>query len=148
MTPASTPLLRWPGHRWPKSWPRLRSTGRGFPSTRPSPTQGQPWAEQWPPGLSGPRRWRFGGLRDFILGIRFVDGRGRLVRGGGKVVKNAAGFDLPKLFVGSLGRLGILTEVTFKVFPEPPAFATLRVPCDSLVAAQAWPARSNRDDAA
>ncbi len=92
-------------------------------------------------GLSGPRRWRYGGQRDFILGIRFVDGHGRVVRGGGKVVKNAAGFDLPKLFVGSLGRLGILTEATFKVFPSAPAFATLRVPCASLAAAQALLAR-------
>ena len=59
-------------------------------------------------GLSGPGRFRFGGLRDFILGARFVDGTGRLLRLGGKVVKNAAGFDLPKFFVGSLGRFGVL----------------------------------------
>lgn len=58
-------------------------------------------------GLSGPMRHRFGGVRDFILGVRLVDGKGRLVRGGGKVVKNAAGFDLPKLMVGSLGQLGV-----------------------------------------
>src|SRR6266851_2564262 len=56
-------------------------------------------------GLSGSGRYRFGGVRDFIIGVRFVDGQGQLVRGGGKVVKNAAGFDLPKLMVGSLGRL-------------------------------------------
>ncbi|HXF63545.1 MAG TPA: FAD-binding protein [Caldilineaceae bacterium] len=78
-------------------------------------------------GLSGSGRYRYGGLRDFIIGVRLVDGLGRLVRGGGKVVKNAAGFDLPKLMVGSLGRLGILAEVSFKVFPAPPAHATLRV---------------------
>jgi glycolate oxidase FAD binding subunit len=74
-------------------------------------------------GLSGPGRFRYGGLRDFILGVRFVDGMGRLLRMGGKVVKNAAGFDLPKFFVGSLGRFGVLAEVTFKVFPR--AFASL-----------------------
>jgi glycolate oxidase FAD binding subunit len=91
--------------------------------------------------LSGPRRWRYGGLRDFIIGIRFVDGQGRHVRGGGNVVKNAAGFDLPKLFVGSLGRLGILTEATFKVFPSPPAYDTLRVAVSSLAAAQTLLAR-------
>ena len=56
-------------------------------------------------GLSGPGRFRFGGVRDFILGVRFVDGQGRLLRMGGKVVKNCAGFDVPKFFVGSLGRL-------------------------------------------
>ncbi len=82
-------------------------------------------------GLSGPGRLRFGGLRDFILGVRFVDGRGRLLRLGGKVVKNAAGFDLPKFFVGGLGRFGVLAELTFKVFPRPPASLTLRLPLGS-----------------
>lgn len=77
-------------------------------------------------GLSGPGRYRFGGVRDFLLGVQFVDGSGNLVRGGGKVVKNAAGFDLPKLMVGSLGQFGVLVELAFKVFPRPPAFATLR----------------------
>jgi len=79
-------------------------------------------------GLSGPRRFRFGGVRDFILGVRFVDGGGRLLRVGGKVVKNAAGFDLPKFFVGSLGRFGVLAEVTFKVFPRPASNLTLQLP--------------------
>lgn len=69
--------------------------------------------------MNGPGRLRYGGMRDFIIGVRFVDGEGRLIRGGGKVVKNAAGFDFPKLMCGSLGRLGVLTEVTFKVFPKP-----------------------------
>lgn len=75
--------------------------------------------------LSGSGRYRYGGVRDFILGVRFVDGAGRLARAGGQVVKNAAGFDLPKFFVGSLGRYGILVEVAFKVFPRPPAYTTL-----------------------
>ena len=77
-------------------------------------------------GLSGPGRFRYGGVRDFLIGVRFVDGEGRLVRGGGKVVKNAAGFDFPKLLVGSLGRLGIMVELTFKVFPGSEALSTLR----------------------
>jgi glycolate oxidase FAD binding subunit len=77
-------------------------------------------------GLSGPGRQRYGGVRDFILAVQFVDGLGRIVRGGGKVVKNAAGFDLPKLHCGSLGRFGILTELTFKVFPAPKDWITLR----------------------
>jgi glycolate oxidase FAD binding subunit len=76
-------------------------------------------------GISGPNRLLYGGLRDFVMEVEFVDGLGKLVRGGGKVVKNAAGFDLPKLMVGSYGRLGILTEVTLKVFPAPQAYATL-----------------------
>jgi len=78
-------------------------------------------------GLSGPGRARFGGIRDFILGARYVDGLGRLLRVGGKVVKNAAGFDLPKFFVGSLGRFGVLAELTFKVFPAPASTLTVRL---------------------
>lgn len=79
-------------------------------------------------GVSGPGRFRFGGVRDFILGVRFVDGLGRLLRMGGKVVKNCAGFDLPKFFVGGLGRYGVLAEVTFKVFPCPASRLTLKLP--------------------
>lgn len=78
-------------------------------------------------GLAGPGRLRWGGVRDFVLGVRFVDGQARLVRGGGKVVKNAAGFDLPKLLCGSRGRLGLIVEATLKVFPAPRAFGTLAV---------------------
>lgn len=78
-------------------------------------------------GLNGPGRFRFGGVRDFILGVRFIDGSGRLLRMGGKVVKNAAGFDLPKFFVGSLGRFGVLAEITFKVFPVRADSLTLRL---------------------
>lgn len=82
-------------------------------------------------GMSGPGRFRYGGVRDFILGVRFVDGMGRLLRLGGKVVKNAAGFDVPKFLVGSLGRFGVIGEVTFKVFPKPEAVLTLEMPFDS-----------------
>lgn len=77
---------------------------------------------------SGPGRFRYGGVRDFILGVRFVDGLGRLLRLGGRVVKNAAGFDVPKFLVGSLGRFAAIGEVTFKVFPRPAATRTLRLP--------------------
>jgi glycolate oxidase FAD binding subunit len=75
-------------------------------------------------GLSGPGRYQFGGVRDFILAVSYVDGQGQVVRGGAKVVKNAAGYDLPKLVVGSLGQFGVLVELTFKVLPEPEATAT------------------------
>ncbi|MDQ3397511.1 MAG: FAD-binding protein [Deinococcota bacterium] len=88
-------------------------------------------------GLNGPGRNRYGGVRDFILGVRFVDGLGNLVRGGGKVVKNSAGFDLPKLMVGSLGRLGVLVEMSFKVFPAPKDYRTLVVDFSGLEAALA-----------
>jgi glycolate oxidase FAD binding subunit len=83
-------------------------------------------------GLSGPGRYRYGGLRDFLLGVRFVDAQGQLVSSGGKVVKNAAGFDLPKLMIGSLGQYGILVELTFKVFPRPETCVTLEAACPSL----------------
>ncbi len=83
-------------------------------------------------GANGPGRYRYGGLRDFILGMRYVDGEGQLVYAGGKVVKNAAGFDIPKLMVGSLGQFGAIVEMTFKVFPRPEAHATLRLDCASV----------------
>ena len=86
-------------------------------------------------GLSGSGRYRYGGVRDFLIGVRFVDGQGRLVRGGGKVVKNAAGFDLPKLMVGSLGQWGVITEVSFKVFPQPERYATLQLSYSEVHAA-------------
>ena len=75
-------------------------------------------------GLSGPGRYQFGGVRDFVLGLRYIDGEGRLIKGGSKVVKNAAGYDLPKLMVGSLGQFGVLVELTFKVLPQPEAAVT------------------------
>ena len=65
--------------------------------------------------------------------MRYVDGEGQIVYAGGKVVKNAAGFDIPKLMVGSLGQFGVLVEMTFKVFPKPEANATLRLDCASVV---------------
>jgi|694.fasta_scaffold48971_3 glycolate oxidase FAD binding subunit len=83
-------------------------------------------------GISGPGRLLYGGLRDFVIGIEMVDGLGELVRGGGKVVKNAAGFDLPKMVVGSIGSFGVLTELTLKVFPAPLGYRTLIVSCPSL----------------
>ena len=75
-------------------------------------------------GVSGSGRLRYGGIRDFVLGVRFLDGDGTLVHGGGKVVKNAAGFDLPKMMVGSLGSLGVMVEATLKVFPRAEETAT------------------------
>jgi len=83
-------------------------------------------------GLSGPGRYRFGGIRDFVLGVRYLDGRGNLIRSGGKVVKNAAGFDIPKLMVGSLGSLGALVELSFKVFPKPEDYTTITSSYTSL----------------
>jgi len=82
-------------------------------------------------GLSGSGRFRYGGIRDFLLGVRFLSGEGEWIQSGGKVVKNAAGFDIPKFLVGSLGRFGVMTELTFKVFPRPVAERSLSVLCES-----------------
>jgi glycolate oxidase FAD binding subunit len=76
----------------------------------------------------GPRRARFGSVRDLIIGISFVRADGTLARGGGKVVKNVAGFDLPKLMVGSLGTLGLITTATFRLHPLPEEEVTLHLP--------------------
>ena len=104
----------------------LAEHGQQMPFDPPLAERGATLGGTVAAGLNGPGRYRYGGVRDFILGVRFVDGEGTLVRGGGKVVKNAAGFDLPKLMVGSLGQFGVLVELTFKVFPKPEAYATLR----------------------
>lgn len=77
-------------------------------------------------GLSGPRRGACGAVRDFVLGVEMIDGQGGLLRFGGKVIKNVAGFDVSRLMAGSMGTLGLLTEVTLKTVPRPRAECTLR----------------------
>lgn len=74
---------------------------------------------------SGSWRQRYGGVRDMLLGISFVRSDGQLAKAGGRVVKNVAGYDLMKLFIGSYGTLGILTEVTFRDYPIPEASGTV-----------------------
>ncbi|MBI3935333.1 MAG: FAD-binding oxidoreductase [Acidobacteria bacterium] len=74
---------------------------------------------------SGPSRLSYGTWRDIVLGVQFVTADGKLAKGGGKVVKNVAGYDIPKLMIGSLGSLAVIVEITFKVFPIPPASATI-----------------------
>ncbi|HEY8552154.1 MAG TPA: FAD-binding protein, partial [Thermaerobacter sp.] len=80
-------------------------------------------------GVSGACRLRYGGVRDFVLGVTCVDGEGRVVRAGGRVVKNAAGYDLPKFLCGSMGRFAVLAELTLKVFPRPEDFLTVVLVC-------------------
>ena len=80
---------------------------------------------------SGPRRFGHGTLRDYVIGISAVDGRGRLFKAGGRVVKNVAGYDLCKLLVGSLGELAIITQVTLKLRPWPESAAFLWVTFDA-----------------
>jgi FAD/FMN-containing dehydrogenase len=70
-------------------------------------------------GSCGPNRLRHGAPRDLILGLSFISGRGNLIRAGGKVIKNVAGYDITRLMVGSAGTLGFLTEITFRLAPLP-----------------------------
>ena len=72
----------------------------------------------------GPRRTRYGPVRDLVIGITVIRADGAVARGGGKVVKNVAGFDLPRLYCGSLGTLGLVAEVVFRLHPLPEASAT------------------------
>jgi len=76
-------------------------------------------------GLSGPSRAAVGAVRDFVLGVRCINGKGEDLTFGGQVMKNVAGYDLSRLLAGSWGTLGILTEVSLKVLPVAPAEATL-----------------------
>ncbi len=73
----------------------------------------------------GPRRTRYGPVRDLVIGMTVVRADGVVARGGGKVVKNVAGFDVPRLFCGSLGTLGLVAEVVFRLHPLPEASATV-----------------------
>lgn len=78
---------------------------------------------------SGPRRFGHGTLRDYVIGITVVNDEGKEIRGGGRVVKNVAGYDLMKLYTGSLGTLGIIAQLTLKVKPLPEVVAAVVAPC-------------------
>ena len=81
--------------------------------------------------VSGPRRYGFGTLRDYVLGISTVNDEGQEVKAGGRVVKNVAGYDLCKLHIGALGTLGVITQATLKVRPIPEARALITLGCDA-----------------
>ena len=99
----------------------LSEHGQYLPFDPPLQAAGATLAGAVAAASSGPGAFRYGGVRDFVIGVALIDGTGRLVHGGGKVVKNAAGFDLPKLMVGSAGRLGVMVGLSVKVLPAPRA---------------------------
>ena len=86
---------------------------------------------------AGSWRQRYGGVRDLVLGLSFVGADGQLAKAGGRVVKNVAGYDLMKLFTGSYGTLGIITQATLRVYPLPPASATVLLVGESSAIATA-----------
>ena len=81
-------------------------------------------------GLSGPRRATAGAVRDFVLGVKLMDGKGQILAFGGQVMKNVAGYDVSRALAGSLGILGLILETSIKVLPVPAASATLVFDCD------------------
>ncbi len=86
---------------------------------------------------TGSWRQRYGGIRDLVLGLSFVRSDGKIAKGGGRVVKNVAGYDLMKLFTGSYGTLGIISQVTFRTYPYPDASGTLGITGDQTAIATA-----------
>jgi glycolate oxidase FAD binding subunit len=101
-------------------------------------------------GLAGPRRLRYGTPRDLLIGITIVRADGTVAKSGGKVVKNVAGYDLGKLFAGSAGTLGVITDVTFRLHPLPAArafvtaeYVAVSVACDAVAAAANSPLTSS-----
>ena len=85
-------------------------------------------------GLSGPRRASAGALRDYVLGVKVIDGRGELLTFGGQVMKNVAGYDVSRLMAGALGTLGLILEVSVKTLPVPKAEVTLLLEMPEAVA--------------
>jgi glycolate oxidase FAD binding subunit len=81
-------------------------------------------------GFSGPRRPWAGSLRDYLLGVKIINGRGDVLRFGGQVMKNVAGYDVSRLMAGAMGTLGVLLEVSFKVLPQPARELTLSFACE------------------
>ncbi|WP_017938185.1 glycolate oxidase subunit GlcE [Zestomonas thermotolerans] len=97
----------------------LDAAGQMLPCEPPHLGDGATLGGMVASGLSGPRRPWAGSVRDFVLGTRVITGHGKLLRFGGEVMKNVAGYDLSRLLAGSFGCLGLITEVSLKVLPKP-----------------------------
>lgn len=104
----------------------LAAAGQSLPFEPPHFGPGATVGGMVAAGLSGPARASVGAVRDYVLGLNLVNGRGEDLVFGGQVMKNVAGYDVSRLMTGAFGTLGLITEVSLKVLPVPPAEATLR----------------------
>ena len=122
----------------------LRENGQHFPFEPPGFGEQATIGGTVACGFSGPRRPWAGSLRDYLLGVKMVNGSGEIVQFGGQVMKNVAGYDISRLMAGSMGTLGILLETSFKVLPVPALELTLTFECDQAEAinrVNQWSAR-------
>jgi glycolate oxidase FAD binding subunit len=110
--------------------PRFGTEGKGADGVPRGGTVGGMVAA----GLAGPARVSVGGVRDYVLGAKLLNGRGELLAFGGTVMKNVAGYDVSRSLAGSMGVLGVICEVSLKVLPVPPATLTLRLEADQAAA--------------
>jgi glycolate oxidase FAD binding subunit len=115
----------------------LRGSGQWLAIDPPSEAAGATIGGLLATGDSGPRRQRYGGMRDLVIGVTLVLADGTVARAGGHVIKNVAGYDLAKLLYGSLGSLALVAEVVLRVHPLPQASATVTVPATATEAADA-----------
>ena len=104
----------------------LASEGQCLPFEPPHFGDGATVGGMVAAGLSGPARASAGSVREYVLGLTMINGRGELLTFGGQVMKNVAGYDVSRLMVGALGTLGLIVEVSLKVLPVAPAEATLK----------------------
>jgi glycolate oxidase FAD binding subunit len=122
----------------------LAACGQGLPFEPPHFGAGATVGGMVATGLAGPARASVGSVRDYVLGLQMVNGRGEELVFGGQVMKNVAGYDVSRLMAGAMGTLGLLTELSLKVLAVAPAQATLRFACSQAEALQrlnAWGAQ-------
>lgn len=120
---------------------KLAEAGQALAFEPPRFAQGGTVGGMVAAGLAGPSRATAGGVRDHVLGLTMLNGKGEVVSFGGQVMKNVAGYDVSRLMAGSMGVLGLICEVSLKVLPVPPATATLRFELDeakALAQLNAW----------
>ena len=122
----------------------LASNGQHLPFDPPAFGAGATIGGTVACGLSGPGRPWAGSLRDYLLGVKIVNGRGEVLSFGGQVMKNVAGYDVSRLMAGSMGTLGVILETSFKVLPRPAKELTLAFECtqqDAIQRIAGWSAR-------